>query len=533
MFAAERISYSQTKAFSSIVLDYIQGHPDLQPFYTALPTVNHIKEAVRVKEQQVVDRKLLVATLENQYAAIKLNPAVQSSIEKLSHDRTFTICTAHQPNLFTGPLYFVYKILHAIKLAAHLNLEMPTYHFVPVFYMGSEDADFGELNHFTVEGKRYEWNTHQTGAVGRMKVDQSLLELIEELNGQLSIHSFGKEWIEMLRSAFKKGTTIQDATFQLVDRLFGDYGLVVLIADVPALKKTMSTIFHQDLFEHAPAKMVQKTNALLNQQYEAQAHVRDINLFYLKDAIRERIERAGEGFVVCNTDIRFSSEELTAELEQYPERFSPNVILRGIYQESILPDVAFIGGGGEIAYWLQFKELFEHYKIAFPILVLRNSFTIIEHKWEERIQKLNLAIADIFNDAEELFNEKVQHQSKLALKLNGKIEALSGLYMSIKDQASSVDPTLQVHVQALEKQAIYKLQKLENKMLRAEKRKFDDTRKQIAFLKASLFPKNGLQERVENIGYYYAKYGKGIIDAFYQHSLATEQEFTILKQVSG
>jgi uncharacterized protein YllA (UPF0747 family) len=158
---------------------------------------------------------------------------------------------------------------------------------------------------------------------------------------------------------------------------------------------------------------------------------------------------------------------------------------------------------------------------------------MIEHKWEERIQKLNLAIADIFNDAEELFNEKVQHQSKLALKLNGKIEALSGLYMSIKDQASSVDPTLQVHVQALEKQAIYKLQKLENKMLRAEKRKFDDTRKQIAFLKASLFPKNGLQERVENIGYYYAKFGKGIIDAFYQHSLATEQEFTILKHVSG
>jgi uncharacterized protein YllA (UPF0747 family) len=126
------------------------------------------------------------------------------------------------------------------------------------------------------------------------------------------------------------------------------------------------------------------------------------------------------------------------------------VILRGIYQESILPDIAFIGGGGEIAYWLQFKELFDHYKIAFPILVLRNSFTVIERKWEERIQKLNLALADIFKDAEELFNEKVERQSTSPLKLNGKIEALSGLYMSIKDQASSVDPTLQVHVQALE-----------------------------------------------------------------------------------
>jgi len=531
MFAAERISYLQTKAFTQIVQDYLQGHPSLQPFYNALPTLENLKLAIKEKDQQPIDRVVLVDTLQKQYEKLHQNPAVKASIEKLSDSRTFTICTAHQPNLFTGPLYFVYKIVHAIKLAAELNKQIPENHFIPVFYMGSEDADLAELNHFTVEGKRYEWMTKQTGAVGRMVIDQPLLKLMEELNGQLSVHPFGREWIDKLRAAFIPGRTIQDATFHLIDMLFGDCGLLVLIADVPALKNTMHTVFEQDLFEHTPAKLVQKTNAILNQQYEAQAHVRDINLFYLKDALRERIKRTGEEFTICNTDIRFTSEEIRNELKQHPERFSPNVILRGLYQESILPNIAFIGGGGEIAYWLQFKGLFEHYKVAYPILVLRNSFMILEGKWHEKVENLNFDLAEIFKSTEQLFDTRIKKQSNLNLSLTEKIEALSRLYLTVKDQASDVDPTLNIHVQALEKQAVSRLQALEKKMLRAEKRKYNDTRKQIETLKEALFPRNGLQERVENIGYYFAKYGNEILDVINTHSLAYEQEFTILKQV--
>jgi uncharacterized protein YllA (UPF0747 family) len=146
--------------------------------------------------------------------------------------------------------------VHAIKLAAELNQQIPEHHFIPVFYMGSEDADLAELNHFTVEGKRYEWMTKQTGAVGRMVIDQPLLELMEELNGQLSIHPFGKDWIDKLRAAFIPGRTLQDATFQLIDKLFGDYGLVGPDRRCACFEKTQChTVFEQDLFEHTTSKI--------------------------------------------------------------------------------------------------------------------------------------------------------------------------------------------------------------------------------------------------------------------------------------
>lgn len=531
MFAAQHIPYSHTNAFTKIVLDYLDGSENLKPFYEQAPTVAGIEETIRQKQLQPVDRKVLIEVLQQQYSLVETSSQVKKNIELLASEKTFTITTAHQPNLFTGPLYFIYKILHTIKLAAWLKEQLPAYHFVPVYYMGSEDADFDELNHTYVDGKKIEWKKEQKGAVGRMLVDKTLVQLIDELEGQLSGEAHGQDVIRLLRRCYSNGKTIQSATFELINELYAAYGLVVLIPDHPALKAQMKAVFADDLFQNTSAEIVQQTSKKLEAHYPVQAHPREINLFYLKDNIRERIIRKNDSFVVHNTDLRFTEEEIKEELDQHPERFSPNVILRGLFQETILPNLAFVGGGGEMAYWLQLKDLFQHYKIVYPVLILRNSFLVVEKKWREKIEKTGFTITELFQPLDQLMNEVVAKKSSNPVSLNGKFEKAEELFEQIRLQANSIDPTLVQHVAAIRARSFKVLQELEKKMLRAEKRKFSDQERQIGAIKAALFPGNGLQERKENFSLFYAKWGRDFIEALYKNSLTLEQEFMILSQI--
>ena len=527
---AQRLKYKQTGVFSKLVVDYLQESPQLNSFFAYSTNIDGIKNAIAERKQYLTNRNLLVAQLKNQYAGIHTSIEVQQNIELLLNENTFTITTAHQPNLFTGPLYFLYKILHAIKLATSLTQELKANNYVPVYYMGSEDADVDELAHFWLSGQKKEWKTEQSGAFGRFIIDKELVKLIDAMAGELGVQPFGNEVIDKLRNYYKVGTTIQQATFELVNDLFGHYGLLVLIADAPVLKQQMCDAFADELLQHNSSKLVAQTAKQLQRYYKVQAGGREINLFYLDEDIRERIEVSGDGYVVANTTIRFTKDEMLNELKEHPERFSPNVILRGLYQETILPNIVFIGGGGEIAYWLELKNVFQFYKVPFPVLILRNSFLIVEKKWQDKLQKLNLTSEQAFQPVETLLHIIVQKESKHVLKLNDSFLTAAHFYEQLKQQAAAVDITLSQHVDALKTKAIDRLQELEKKIVRAEKRKFSNERNQIQQMKTGLFPNNGLQERVDNFSWYYAKWGKGFIQMLYEQSLALEQEFVILNE---
>ncbi len=531
-FKATGIPYGQTHSFSKLALDYLNESEALQPFYQQFPRAESLADTLTAKGEHQLNRQLLVDALTAQYQNLDQTDAVVNNIGLLKQSNTFTITTAHQPNIFTGPLYFVYKILHAIKLAEHCHTLYPEYNFVPVYYMGSEDADLDELGHIHLNGEKLVWNTRQIGAVGRMTIDNDLLQLLDRIESEIGVQPHGMDIMKAVRKFYVKGNNIQTATLGLVNYLFGNYGLVVVVPDSPLLKSVAVDLFKDELLHQLSSGIVAETaQKLVEAGYKAQAHGRDINLFYLKDnGERLRIERDGDSWIVLDSDIKFTEEALLHELTSHPERFSPNVILRGLFQEMILPNIIFVGGGGELAYWLELKGIFDHYKVPYPLLVLRNSFLIINRKQVERITKLNFTQQELFLSPLGLKNKWVKANSQNDLSTEQAQLIIKNLFETLADQAAPIDPTLKRHIYALQKQEERNIVELGKKFLRAEKKNYKDAMRQIDALKLQLFPNNNLQERVDNILPYLACWGPGLIDLLYQNSYAFEQQLVIIAE---
>ena len=253
-----------------------------------------------------------------------------------------------------------------------------------------------------------------------------------------------------------------------------------------------------------------------------------INLFYLKDNTRARIELNNGLYSVVDTDFNFTQEEIIAELHAHPERFSPNVILRGIYQETILPGIVFIGGGGELAYWMELKEVFGAVGVHYPVLQLRNSFLFMKEKIAKQWADLGFKTTDLFSPSLDLEVAYVKANSKHNLSLADSIDAVKTLYQQIQNQAIKVDATLGDHTMNLSVQSIKKLVELEKKILKAEKKKQVVSIERIQHIKNELFPQSSLQERVDNMAEWVGDYGWSWVEAVMQHSNTMEHSFTIL-----
>jgi len=522
-------AYKETGFYSKIILDYLEGKEQLQPFYTHPVSAAGLKAAIEDRKKYPTDRKLLVEVLKRHYSGVNITTRQQSNIERLSKINGFTITTAHQPNIFTGHLYFIYKILHIIKLCEQLKTETPDNDFIPVFYMGSEDADLEELGHVYISGIKHAWETNQTGAVGRMKVDKALKKMLDAIAGEITVHPYGQEIIDTMKACYTEGSTIEQATFKLINVLFGEYGLLVLLPDDADYKRAFIPVVEKELKGQFSYPVVEDTVSKFPKEYKVQAGGRELNMFYLKDDIRERIEKANDRYSIVNSEYSFAEQEMNEELTKNPERFSPNVILRPVFQEMILPNIAFIGGGGELAYWLELKNVFAAVSVPFPVLILRNSFLLAEEKQVEKINKLGFSINDLFKPEQELMNMLVKKETAVQLSLNKEKQVLQEFYNNLKATSGAVDITLERHTEALGKQALKKIEALEKKMLRAEKKKFDAEQRQLQKLKSRLFPHNNLQERIDNFMPLYAKYGGKLIKQLYENSLGMEQEFVILE----
>lgn len=527
----ETISYAQTGCFSHLAVDYIENKDALHPFYKYPFKPESFAKAIKDKQEQPVDRVLLKKVLTEQYSSFSKEEMMVTGkhIEYLSDDKTFVIVTAHQPNLFLGPLYIPYKIISAINLAERLNKEFPANRFVPVFWMGSEDHDTDELGHINLFNKTLTWNDGVKGAFGRRKT-QSLQPVLDELKTILGESEQATQLLQLLNRAYKDEKTITAATRRILHDLFGQYGLVVLDADNAALKQKFAHVMREDLISDNIHRLIEQTTHQLDKNYKVQAKPRDINLFYLIDETRNRIIKEGEKWKVLNTDIEFSSFQLEEELRNRPERFSPNVILRPLFQETVLPSVAFIGGGAEIAYYMELKSTFEKFNLNFPILVLRNSALWIDANQSKKWSNVGLTCQQLFENTDSLVNEFVKQHSDSSISVTEEQSVSNKIFDTLKLKAEKFDKSILPMIEAENTRFNKFLGNYEDKLLKAEKKKYDTTIQQIRSVKEKLFPNNSLQERYDNFIPYYLKYGQSFISALKENIDPFELKFTVISE---
>jgi len=531
---ASCISYKETGYFSPTVIDYIDDTAELKPFYGHRPDINGFSELLKNKKV-VADRKILHTVLNEQYSRISnfgcsITDLVSGNINLLNKENTYTVTTGHQLNIFAGPLYFIFKIVTAIKLASQLKEEFPDKNFVPVYWMASEDHDFAEINYTTIGGKKVHWWYEASGATGRLNPD-TIRQALNQYKGVLGMEHHAPELAAIVETAYSKFDKLADATRYMVDALFGKYGLVIIDADDHRFKQQFAPIMAQDITEQNSFKNITATNEQLAKLgVHIQVNPREINFFYLKEHLRERIVFEGDSYKVLNSDISFSKDELLAEIKEHPENFSPNVVMRPLYQECILPNIAYVGGGAEVVYWLELKSNFDYYKVDFPILILRNSGLIVRKEYASKIAKMELEGADLFKDTDQIKKDWVKKHSDHNLTLTEEWRELSGIFEKIKLRSFKIDSTLAPSAEAVQARLKKAIDNLEKKLVKAEKGNYLNRLVQIEQIKNDLFPKDSLQERHENFGLFYVKWGQSFIDELVRNFEPLDFKFTVLTE---
>jgi len=513
----EKTELGEIPGFPPLFIDYLKKESGLNPFFGHFPSPDSFPQQINSRNFDPEKRKVLFEVLTSQYQGIDIPDQLQKNLDSIKQENTYTITTGHQLNLFTGPLYFIYKIVTIINACRKLNQQYPDHHFVPVYWMASEDHDFEEINHFNLFGSKYVWETDQKGGVGRFDTS-SLKELIDQL----------PEKPELFSEAYTKNSNLADATRHLVNGLFGAEGLVVLNPDDSQLKGIFSQWIRDDLLNHRANDMVQSTSdKLVGKGYKAQIHPRAINFFYLDQGIRERIIREDGKFMVRNSELKFSEEDILAELDQHPERFSPNVVFRPLYQELILPNLAYVGGPAEIAYWLQLKIVFDHYEVPFPILMPRNFGVIISKGLAKKIEKLRLSSKDLMLSLGDLKAKVIQKENQEKIGLEEERALLSEAYKALREKARKIDQSLEGMVGAEESRSLKGLENLEKRLQKGEESKFETSIQQVAAIKEKLFPSGNLQERTDNILNFYIN-NPQIIEQLLAHLDPFDYRFNVL-----
>lgn len=524
------ISFRDTNYFSDFICDYLDENPKLKSLYNRFPNIENFKLQIEEKSKSIKNesRVVLVETLKTQYANIEVSELTQQHIESLASDKTFTITTGHQLNLFTGPLYFLHKIISTINLAKALKAEYPKNNFVPMYWMASEDHDFDEINYFNFKGKKIKWNRADGGAVGHFNT-KGLEEVLAIISSEFGSGNNAKQLKEWFKEAYVNHSNLADATRYLANALFAEHGLVILDADNRELKRLFVPQMQNELLKQISFKTVERTNVEIEKLgYKVQVNPREINLFYLSENLRERIVFKDQKYQVLNTEISWTKPELLKHLNKFPERFSPNVIMRPLYQEVILPNLCYIGGGGEMAYWFQLKENFDTQNVVFPILLLRNSVLIKTRKQEEKQERLQIKDEDLFLKQNSFINKRVRKISNINVDFSEQIEHLKQQFINLYQLAEQTDKSFVGAVNAQEKKQIKGLNHLEKRLLKAQKKKLADQIERATTLQNQLFPNKSLQERNTNFSELYLEFGEQLIPELIKALNPLTGKFTIL-----
>ncbi len=525
------IDRRKTTFFTDLSNQLVYTQDSLKEFIQDSFSIETFKNQIQLKKENYTleNRIVLARHLKEKYITIENNSKALNQINLLENENSFTVTTGHQLNIFTGPIYIIYKILHIIKLTKELKEKYPNYNFIPVFWMASEDHDFEEIKSTQLFNQKIEWNTPQNGAVGNFKLENwsELLEQFKSFFGNVDSNE-----ILQIIDAYN-GKNLSEATFNLIHKLFHNYNLLIIDANNKTLKSLFKSTLIKEITEQFSFKAVQKTNKKLSERnLKSQANSREINLFHLNNNSRIRIESTADNKFKIDENKLLSKEEILDLIESSPEEFSPNVILRPLYQETILPNLCYVGGGGEIAYWLQLKEVFNQAGISFPLIQVRNSIQIIDNGSIKKLKKLNISEIELITQEKNVLkNQLLEVTSNHDLSFSELDEKLMQLISSMKKEVTHIDSNLSSYAEAESTKLLKQIENFKKKLIKTEKDKHDIVLNAIDSLFEKLFPNNGLQERSMNF-FNICKKGKvyDFIDELYELISPFEQDLIILTE---
>ena len=460
-------------------------------FLTApLNSVSDIRaQAQKKKEVYSPETRKNLVQVWNRQIASYVSESQAENLKLLEDENTFTITTGHQLTLFAGPLYLVYKVLHVVRLAEEFNKSQNDFKAVPVFWMASEDHDFDEVKSAHLFNQKLTWESSQTGPVGRFSMDD-----FKEIKSQFSAFFEGKETEINELIAISEKADYASYLQEFISKLFADFGVLVLQPDDRELKRAFVPVVLREISSDLANHAVQNMNKLVESAgYKPQAHARDCNLFYLKAGERLRIEPTVSGLAIDGKV--YSKEELTALVESEPENFSPNVILRPVYQETILPNLVYVGGGGEMAYWIQLKGVFEVHHTLFPLIQQRVSLQLIDGALKKRMDKLNWPEERYFEHKDDLKKLFLKENDGDDLDLSTLYSEFEALRATMIDKAKSIEATLESFAEAETVRMKKQLESFEQRLVKQLKQRHEQVLQSIDFISERIIPENSLQER--------------------------------------
>ena len=525
------IEYNKVDGFSKLLIDYTKNNGQFSDLITGFASFDNLKKQIshKSKNYDKTFREILVKEISSQYNDIDLTELQKSNIKKLAENKTFTITTGHQLNLLTGPMYFIYKIISVVNLCEKMQRKYPKFNFVPIFWMASEDHDFEEINNFYFQGSKFKWYSSQTGVVGEFKLD-SINDVINEFEKYVSDFPYSNEIIKMLKECYTNSTDLSSATRKLVNTLFSKNGLIIIDANNKNLKSLFSDIIKKEINEKVIFNQSKKSMQRLNElNYNIQANPREINLFYIDDGKREKIVEMKNGFQSSNGLKKWTSQQILHDIDTSPEKFSPNVLFRPIYQEYILPNICYIGGPAEVAYWLQLKSVFESLNITFPIILNRNSALLLDKRLIDKLNKLDVSIEEILMPEEILKGKLVKKYSKLKLDFTNLKQNLNDQFLELKKIANQTDKSFIGALSAQEKKQINGLEMLEKRLLKSEQKIHQDKINRVLKIRDKIFPGGKPQERISNFSEFYVNEGISMISLIKNNLDPMSHKFSVIE----
>jgi len=531
------LPFDALQAFPRLFRDYCTRFDVLSGHYAGnwKDTASRVAAADRAAGH-TRDRDTLADVLLKQHEAWGIDAATQANIEALRDPDTVAVVTGQQTTVLGGPLYSPLKILTTLHQAEALANDTGR-SVVPVFWLEGEDHDWDEmagthvLHRNALVPLRYEGYAPPAegnlGAVGRLPVEAQFEDVIDAVNEALPPSDFKPDVMALVRDAYTTGTPLEVAFARFIRGLFPDSGLVLLNPDDARLKALVAPLYKKELMDpHTTSHLVNEAGAALEDTgYHAQVHARGTNLFLLEEDVRLPIDATDEGFVLRGTDRTFTTTDLLSVLQKHPERFSPNVVLRPLTQDQLLPTAVYVAGPGEISYFAQYQEVYAWANIPMPLLHPRASATLVESKVAKVLEQFDLSVADLDTDLDRLFQQVVVEQMEV------NVDAVFGdaqppIHQSLntlKEHITSVDRTLGKSAEATRTAIVQELTSLKDRVVRAEKRKQDQLYAQLKKAHVNLFPSGRPQERVVSVLYFLNKYSPALLEQL-RHALAPDAD---------